>query len=246
MDYSPLGSSVHRIFLARILEWVAMPSSRGSSRPRDPTQTEPDDFNVTVVATNVSLIFDLALDFIGSKLSWWLAAAAAKSLQSCPTLRPHRWQPTRLPHPRDSPGKNTGVGCHLLLQCMKVKSESEVPQSCPTARLSATPWTAAYQAPQSMGFSRHEYWSGLPLPSPSWWLSGKESACSAADAGLVPGSGRSPGEENGYPLQYPLQENSMDRGVWQATVHGVTNKEMDSIEWLTHSYFLTLSLEVLL
>ena len=45
---------------------------------------------------------------------------------------PHRGQPTRLPHPWDSPGKNTGVGCHLLLQCMKVKSESEVTQSCPT------------------------------------------------------------------------------------------------------------------
>ena len=45
---------------------------------------------------------------------------------------PHRWQPTRLPCPCDSPGKNTGVGCHFLLQCMKVKSESEVAQSCPT------------------------------------------------------------------------------------------------------------------
>ena len=47
-------------------------------------------------------------------------------------VRPHRQQPTRLPHPWDSPGKNTGVGCHFLLQCMKVKSESEVTQSCPT------------------------------------------------------------------------------------------------------------------
>ena len=47
-------------------------------------------------------------------------------------MRPHKWQPTRLPHPWDSPGKNTGVGCHFLLQCMKVKSENEVPQSCPT------------------------------------------------------------------------------------------------------------------
>ena len=44
-------------------------------------------------------------------------------------MRPHRRQPTRLPHPWDSPGKNTGVGCHFLLQCMKVKSESEVTQS---------------------------------------------------------------------------------------------------------------------
>ena len=79
------------------------------------------------------------------------------------SVRPHRRQPTRLPHPWDSPGKNTGVGCHFLLQCMKVKSESEVAQS---VRFLATPWTAAYQAPQSMGFSRQEYWSGVPLPSP--------------------------------------------------------------------------------
>ena len=48
------------------------------------------------------------------------------------SVRPHRWQPTRLSHPWDSPGKNTGVGCHFLLQCMKVKSESEVAQPCLT------------------------------------------------------------------------------------------------------------------
>ena len=48
------------------------------------------------------------------------------------SVRPHRLQPTRLPRPWDSPGKNTGVGCHFLLQCRKVKSESEVAQSCPT------------------------------------------------------------------------------------------------------------------
>ena len=89
--------------------------------------------------------------------------AAAKSLQSCLTLQPHGRQPTRLPCPRDSPGKNTGVGCHFLLQCIKVKSKSEVVQSCPT--LSA-PWTSAHQAPLSMGFSRQECWSGVPLPSP--------------------------------------------------------------------------------
>ena len=48
------------------------------------------------------------------------------------SVRPQRWQPTRLRRPWDSPGKNTGVGCHCLLQCMKMKSESEVAQSCPT------------------------------------------------------------------------------------------------------------------
>ena len=50
------------------------------------------------------------------------------------SVRPHGLQPTRLPRPWDSPGKNTGVGCHFLLQCMKVKSEREVAQLCSTLR----------------------------------------------------------------------------------------------------------------
>ena len=143
--------------------------------------------------------------------TWYFstAAAAAKLLQSCLTLcdpidgSPPGW---------DSPGKNTGVGCHFL-QCMKVKSESEVAQLCLTlpnpmdcslpgspipgilqartlewvaiafsnawkwkvkvksltcVRLLATPWTAAHLAPRSMGLSRQEYWSGVPLPSPKY------------------------------------------------------------------------------
>ena len=67
--------------------------------------------------------------------SWnlYAAATAAKSLQSGPTLcDPIDGSPPRLPRPWDSPRKNTGVGCHFLLQCMKVKSESEVAQSCLT------------------------------------------------------------------------------------------------------------------
>ena len=63
----------------------------------------------------------------------------------------------RLPRPWDSPGKNTGVGCHFLLQCMKMKVKS-----LSYVRLLATPWTAAHQAPPSMGFSRQECWSGVP------------------------------------------------------------------------------------
>ena len=89
------------------------------------------------------------------------AAAAAKSLQLCPTL----CDPTRLPRPWDSPGKNTGVGCHFLLQCMKVKIKVKV-KPLSRVRLLVIPWTAAYQASPSMGFSRQEHWSGLPFPSP--------------------------------------------------------------------------------
>ena len=93
----------------------------------------------------------------------------------------HRRQPTRLPHPWDSPGKNTGVGCHSLLQCMKVKVKS-----LSHVRLFATPWTAAYQAPPSMGFSRQEYWSGVPSPSPlvhwlTWALSSESTKSEPLD-----------------------------------------------------------------
>ena len=54
-----------------------------------------------------------------------------------------------------------------------------------------------------------------------WWLSSKEIACNTGDAGSLPESGRSPGEGHGHPLQYSCLENPMDRGVWQAAVHGV-------------------------
>ena len=90
------------------------------------------------------------------------APAAAKSLQSCPTLCNPIDSTHQAPLSWDSPGKNTGVGCHYLLQCTKVKSEREVAQLCLTLW---TSWTAAHQAPLSMEFSRQEYWSGLPLPS---------------------------------------------------------------------------------
>ena len=83
-------------------------------------------------------------------------------------MRPCRRQPTRLSRPWDSPGNNIGVGCHFLPQCMKVKSESEVAQSCPTL---ATPWTAAYQAPppwdfpgKSTGVGCHLDVYTLPIP----------------------------------------------------------------------------------
>ena len=82
---------------------------------------------------------------------------------------------------------------------MKVKSLSHVQPS-------ATPWTAAYQAPLSMGFSRQEYWSGVPLPGP---LKKQES------------SRKKHLFLNGTQLQYSCLENPMDGGAWKAAVHGV-------------------------
>ena len=87
------------------------------------------------------------------------------------SVRPHRWQPTRLPRPWDSPGKNTGVGCHFLLQCMKVKSESEV-----TQQVSDSSWPHGLQPTRLLhpwDFPGKGYWSGLPLLSPTnmkWYL----------------------------------------------------------------------------
>ena len=79
------------------------------------------------------------------------------------SVRPRRQQPTRLPRPWDSPGKNAGAGCHFLLQCVKVKVRGK---SLSRVRLFATPRTAAHQAPPSMGVARGEHWSGVASPSP--------------------------------------------------------------------------------
>ena len=135
------------------------------------------------------------------------------------SVRPQRWQPTRLPRPWDSPGKNTGVGCHFLLQCMKVKSESEVAQSGLTLsdRMDCSlPGSSVHGIFQA----RVLEWGAIPIltlyskipegikcfPCGS---AGKEFACKAGDLGSIPGLGRSPGEGKGYPLQYSGLENSM-------------------------------------
>ena len=97
------------------------------------------------------------------------------------SVRPQRRQLTRFRRPWYSPGKNTGVGCHFLLQCMKMKSESGVAKSWTqlnrlsssssnqvmsiTVHRTALITEPTYQAFPSMGFSRQEYWSGMPSPS---------------------------------------------------------------------------------
>ena len=113
-------------------------------------------------------------------------------------------------------------------------------------RLLVTPWTAAYQAPPSMGFSRQEYWNGVPLPSPILRLptpvflgfpcgsAGKESAYNAEDLGLIPGLGRSPGGRHGNPLQYSCLENPHE----QRNLAGYSpwgHKELDTTEATYHT-----------
>ena len=149
-------------------------------------------------------------------LSWWLsdkwsasqcrtAAATAKLLQLC---EPIDGSPPGSPHPWDSPGKNTGVGCHFLLQCMKVKSQSEIIQSCPTL---SNPMDCS-----PPGSSVHGIFQARVL----------EWGANAGHAGSIPASGRSPGEGNGNTLQYSCLGNPVGRGTWLATVYGAT-KELE-------------------
>ena len=137
------------IIQARILEWVDVLFSRGSSQPRDGTQ--------------VSLIAGRFFTVWASRKAH-AAAAAAKLLQSCPTLcDPIDGSPPGSPVPGIlQAGTLEWVAISFSNAWkwkVKVKSLSHV-------QLLATPWTAAHQAPPSMGFSRQEYWSGVPLPSP--------------------------------------------------------------------------------
>ena len=141
------------------------------------------------------------------------------------SVRPHRRQPTRI-RSWDSPGKNTGMGCHFLLQCMKVKSESEVAQSCPTlsdpmdCSLPGSPVHGIFQTSTGVGCHcllrifliqglnpcllhlLHHQADSLPLYH---W--------------------EKPGSNNGTPLQYSCLENPMDGGAWWAAFHGVEKSQ---------------------
>ena len=147
------------------------------------------------------------------------------------SVRPHRWQPTRLCHPWDSPGKNTGVGCHFLLQSMKLKSESEVAQLCPTL---SDPMDCSLPGSSVHGIfqARVLEWGAIaPTPVFLGFLgssAGKESICNAGDLGSIPGSGRSPGEGNGNPLQCSCLENPRDGGPWWAAISGVGQSRTES------------------
>ena len=132
MDCSLPGSSLHGILQARILGWVAFSFSSGSSRLRDRTW-------VSCTASVGSLLFPWSCPSLHEMFPWYLQLSWRDLCCCCcccccissvvpNSVRPHRRQPTRLLHPWHSPGKNTGGGCHFLLQGMHVKSL----QSCLT------------------------------------------------------------------------------------------------------------------
>ena len=195
-----------------------------------------------------------------SRQSVVAAAAAAKSLQSCPTLCDSiDSSPPGSPVPGILQARTLEWVAISFSNAwkwkVKVKSLSRV-------WLLATPWTAAYQAPLSMGLSRQGYWSGMPLPSPLIHSAlerverpkkvaslhslvaqtVKKSACNARDTGLIPQSGISSKEGNNHSLQYSCLENSMNRGGWWASGSPWDCKESDMAEWLTytHTHFICL------
>ena len=130
-------------------------------------------------------------------------------------MRPHRRQPTRLPHPWDSPGKNTGVGCPFLLQCMKVKSKSEVAQSCPTLRphgLQPTRLLRPWDSPgKSTGVGCHRLLRrsrAQPLNGfPGW--GGGAGGQEEAQGSPVPESNESEASGKTGPLFLPLQKGKV-------------------------------------
>ena len=145
------------------------------------------------------------------------------------SVRPHRRQPTRLRHPWDSPGKNTGVGCHFLLQCMKVKSESEVAQSCLTQRPRGLQPTRLLRPWDFLGVLE---WGATAF---SGMLSDFKIKCAVKSHGRRGLVGCSPysrdesdtterllfhfilsciGEGNGNPLPCSCLENPRDGGAW--------------------------------
>ena len=98
---------------------------------------------------------------------WDMSAATAKSLQSCPTVWPHRRQPPGSPIPGILQARTLEWVAISFSNAWKWKVKVKL---LSRVQLFTTPWTAAYQAPPSMGFSKQEYWSGVPLPSP-WDMS---------------------------------------------------------------------------
>ena len=149
MDYSLPGSSGHGIFQVRILEWVVIHFSRRSSQPRDQTRV---------------YYRQVLYHWATKEAPSLIATAAAKSLQSCPTLcDPTDGSPPGSPVPGILQARTLEWVAISFSNVWKWKVKVK---SLSCVRLLATPWTAAYQAPPSMGFSRQEYWSGVPLPSP--------------------------------------------------------------------------------
>ena len=137
------------------------------------------------------------------------------------SVPPHRLQPTRLPRPWDSPGKNTGVGCHLLLQCMKMKSESEVAQSCPTP---SDPMDCSLPGSSTHGIfqARVLEWGAIAFSNSQWNSAGQNTGVSSL-----------------FHLQgiFPTQESKSGLLYCRQILYQLSQKGSSRIlEWLLYSF----------
>ena len=161
MDCNPPGSSVYGILQARMLEWVAIPFSRGSSQPRNRTRVSCFAGRFFIVwATRDWISFNVIMTIWF--WSYQSKIGLAKMRQFCEDEEDNngKWgRKVSRNKWRQYEEEKMCLQVWLLAKWSEVKWLSHV-------QLFATPWTVAYYAPLSMGFSRQEYWSGLPFPSP--------------------------------------------------------------------------------
>ena len=215
MDGSLPGSAVHGIFQARILEWATISVSRGSSQPRDWTE-------VSCIADRCFTIWATA------------AAAAANLLQSCPTLcDPIDGSPPGSPVPGILQARTPEWVAISFSSTWKWKINVK---SLSCARLLETSWTAAYQAPLSMGFSRQEYWSGVPLPSPIWATAAAANLLQSCPILCNPIDGSLPG----FPIPGILQARTLEwvaisfsnAWKWKVKVKSLSRVQLFVTPWI--------------
>ena len=153
------------------------------------------------------------------------------------SVRPHRRQPTRLPRPWDSPGKNTGVGCHFLLQCMKVKTESEVVQSCSTLR---DPMDCSLPGFSIHGIfqSRVLEWGAIAFSVASMW-----DECNCAVVWAFFGIAFLWDWNENWPFPLATAEFSKFAGILSAALsqHHLLGIEIAHLEWNSYNVYWSLS-----
>ena len=127
-SFSISPSNGHPELISFRMDWLDLLAVQGTLK----SLLQHHSSKASIVLHSAFFIVQLSHLYMTAGKTIALTAAAKLASVVSNSVQPHRWQPTRLLCPWDSPGKNTGVGCHFLLQCMKVKRESEVAQSCPT------------------------------------------------------------------------------------------------------------------